>query len=138
MASIHHLPTPSHASPAVEPDRGEWGALRAELHARAEDRDLAALWADLAIDERRVILGSARLDRAAAVRPLDEMAKPDRDAIRAAIVRMSGYARRLRERLEGERPHPSRDLAAHARQALAEGNTEAALHWLSLIERGVA
>ena len=51
---------------------------------------------------------------------------------------MSQYGRRLRERLEGDRPHPSRELASHARQALAKGDTEAAEHWLALIERGVA
>ena len=69
---------------------------------------------------------------------IEDMAKADRDAIRAAIHRMSQYGRRLRERLEGDRPHPSRELASHARQALAKGDTEAAEHWLALIERGVA
>ncbi|SDK70458.1 hypothetical protein [Billgrantia gudaonensis] len=137
-AQVHPLPTPHRQPPAVEPDRGEWGALRAELHGRCADRDLAALWAELAPGERRTLLASAKLDTRDARLPIERMPQFSRNAIRAAIHRMSQYANRLRAELEGHKPHPSRELAGHARQALAEGNTEAALHWLAIIERGVA
>ncbi len=136
-ASIHTLPTPK-AQPAIERDRGDWGALRAELHSRCADQDLAELWSELGIGERKAVLASARMEPGDALISIEDMAKADRDAIRAAIHRMSQYGRRLRERLEGDRPHPSRELASHARQALAKGDTEAAEHWLALIERGVA
>lgn len=135
-ASVH--PLPSAATPRIQRDRGDWGALRAELRDRCADRDLAELWAELATGERRTLLASARLDTRDATRGIDAMPRHSRDAIRAAIHRMSAYAARLRDRLEGDRPHPSRDLAAHARAALAEGNIEAAQHWLAIIERGVA
>ncbi|WP_043515254.1 hypothetical protein, partial [Halomonas sp. BC04] len=84
------------------------------------------------------LLASAKIDPREARTPLEQMPRHNRDCIRAAVHRMSQYAGRLRDRLEGDKPHPSRELAAHARQALAEGNTKAALHWLGLIERGVA
>ncbi|MEQ4541166.1 MAG: hypothetical protein ABN479_19735 [Billgrantia sp.] len=136
-ARIHRLPTPS-TPPVVQPDRGAWGALRAELHARVADEDLVELWSGLATGERRTLLASARIDPREARTALHSMTQLDRDAIRAAIHRMSQYAGRLRGQLAGDKPHPSRELASHARQALAEGNTEAAMHWLALIERGVA
>lgn len=130
----------SHTAPSpVEPDgRAGWGALRAELHDRCEDRDLAELWAEMETAERRAVLASSRGDAGDARRAIESMPQASRDAIRSAIHRMSGYGQRLRDRLEGNRPHPSRELAAHARAALTEGNTRAALHWLTLIERGVA
>lgn len=136
-ASVHQLPTPK-APPVVQPDRGEWGALRAELHSRCADQDLAELWAQLATGERRTLLASAKLNARDSLTAIEQMPKFNRDAIRAAIHRMSQYAGRLRGKLAGDKPHPSRELASHARQALAEGNTEAAMHWLALIERGVA
>ncbi|GEN25417.1 hypothetical protein HCU01_33660 [Halomonas cupida] len=138
-ASVHQLPTPK-ALPLVQPDRGDWGALRAELHKRCADQDLAELWRDMAPGERRTLLASAAIPQADRDirQAIEDMPKPRRDAIRAAIHRMSQYASRLRERMDGERKHPSRDLASHAREALAEGNTEGALHWISMIERGVA
>ncbi|SOC56431.1 hypothetical protein SAMN05421509_10737 [Chromohalobacter canadensis] len=138
-ASVHQLPT-RHAqgTPLVESDgRAGWGALRAELHDRCEDRDLAALWDEMETAERRAVLASARGDADDARRAIESMPSATRRAIRSAIHRMSGYGKRLRDRLEGDRPHPSRELASHARAALAEGNTNAALHWLALIERGV-
>lgn len=135
-ASVHPFPA-THQPPRVTPDRGEWGALRAELHSRQQDDDLAELWAELATGERRAVLASAKLDPRDSLTPLKHQPRYNRQAIRAAIHRMSQYAHRLRDRLQGERPHPSRELAAHARVALEEGNTEAALHWLGLIERGV-
>ena len=124
--------------PRVEPDRGEWGALRAELHSRCADEDLAALWAELATGERRAVLASAKLDPSESLTPLEQQPHYNRQAIRAAIHRMSQYANRLRDRLHGERPHPSRELAANARHALEQGNTRDAMHWLALIEKGVA
>ncbi|MDL4862271.1 hypothetical protein NPJ88_007990 [Halomonas elongata] len=133
-------PFPAPARPSAEPvqqDRGEWGALRAELHSRCADEDLAALWADLAVGERRTLLASARMSSDPRV-GIHDLPKSARAALRAAIERMSQYAGRLRGHLAGNRPHPSRELAGHARQALAEGNTEAAMHWLAIIERGVA
>ncbi|RCV89698.1 hypothetical protein [Billgrantia montanilacus] len=136
-AQVHQLPT-THQPPAVQPDRGDWGALRAELHDRCADRDLAALWSELATGERKALLASAKIDPRECLTALEQMPKFNRDSIRAAVHRMSQYAARLRDRLEGDKPHPSRELAAHARQAIAEGNTKAALHWLGLIERGVA
>lgn len=135
--SVHPLPTPRRA-PVVQPDRGEWGALRAELHRRCADHDLAELWAELGTGERRTLLASARLDTRDSLAAIEHMPQFNRDAIRAAIRRMSQYASRLRGQLDGDQPHPSRELAGHARHALAEGNIEAALHWLGLIERGVA
>lgn len=136
-ATVHQLPAIQAPAP-VEADRGEWGALRAELHSRCADEDLAALWEGLKTGERRALLASARLDTREARTALERFTKFERDAIRAAVHRMSHYASQLRDRLAGERPHPSRELAAHARQALEEGNHKAALHWLGLIERGVA
>ncbi|GHB33057.1 hypothetical protein [Salinicola rhizosphaerae] len=122
----------------VQPDgRAGFGALRAELHARTEDRDLAELWTELATPERKTVLASARMEPRDATRSVEHMAKCDRDAIRAAIGRMSRYAQQLQNRLEESgRPHPSRELAANARRALSDGDTRAVLHWLDLIERG--
>lgn len=138
-ANVHRLPTPTPTPPTIiHPDRGEWGALRAELHRRCADHDLAELWAELGTGERRTLLASVKLDSRDSLTAIEHMPQFNRDAIRAAIHRMSQYASRLRGQLDGNRPHPSRELASHARQALAEGNTEAALHWLGLIERGVA
>ncbi|SDG21894.1 hypothetical protein SAMN05216571_106142 [Onishia taeanensis] len=124
--------------PQVVQDRAGFGALRAELHARVADQDLAELWAELVPGERRTLLASAQLDTREVRTGIESMPKPDRDAIRAAIRRMSQYANRLRDRLEGGGPHQSQELAAHARQALEDGNTRAAMHWLAIIERGVA
>lgn len=137
-AQVHQLPTPHRQTPAVEPDRGEWGALRAELRSRCADHDLAELWAEMPSSDRRMVMASAQLAERDPRLAIHDLPKPSREALRAAIHRMSQYASRLRDNLGGHRPHPSRDLAAHARQALAEGNTEAALHWLAIIERGVA
>lgn len=137
-ASVHPLPT-SRQHSAVQPDRGDWGALCAELRDRHADKDLAELWCTLSHPERKTLMASAsfhHLQRNPR-QTIEEMSKTDRDAIRSAIHRMSRYASRLRGQLQGDRHHPSRELASHARQALAEGNTEAALHWLSIIERGI-
>ncbi|MBB3141244.1 hypothetical protein [Halomonas organivorans] len=136
-ANVHPLPS-AQPRPAVEHDRGDWGALRAELHSRCADEDLATLWAELEPGERRTLMASARLPQRDPRVGIHELPKPSREALRAAVHRMSQYASRLRDNLGGHRPHPSRELASHARQALAEGNTEAALHWLAIIERGVA
>ena len=136
-ASVHPLPTAPQPA-AVEPDRGEWGALRAELHDRCADHDLAALWAEISAAERRMLMASAHLPQRDPRTAVEELPKPSRDAIRAAVYRMSHHAERLRGGLAGHREHPSRELASHARQALAEGNIDAALHWLAIIERGVA
>lgn len=125
-------------STAITHDRAGFGALRAELHDRAADLDLAELWEDLRRAERRAVLQSAGLVDVETTQHVGLLSKADRDAIRGAIHRMSGYASRLRDRMKGEREHPSRELAAHARQAIAEGNQKAALHWLGLIEKGVA
>ncbi|QFT84463.1 hypothetical protein FIU88_05650 [Halomonas sp. THAF12] len=137
-SNVSHLPVTHRQTPAVEPDRGEWGALRAELHDRCNDQDLATLWAELAAGERRALMASARLVERDPRLAIHDLPKPSRDALRAAIHRMSQYAAQLRDSMNGHRPHKSRELAAHARQALADGNTEAALHWLAIIERGVA
>lgn len=136
-ASVHPLPTAQYPH-VLEHDRGEWGALRAELHGRCADHDLAALWAELNPAERRMLMASAHLPQRDPRTSVEELPKSSRNAIRAAVYRMSQHAERLRGGLTGERAHPSRELAGHARQALAEGNTEAALHWLAIIERGVA
>lgn len=134
-SAVTHLPIKPR-EPVVADDRAGFGALRAELHERCADQDLAELWAGMATGERRAVLASAQLDGSNALRGIADMPKANRDAIRAAIYRMSQYGRSLRDRLEGERPHPSRELAGHARQALAEGNLKAARHWLKLIEQG--
>lgn len=122
----------------VQPDgRAGFGALRAELHARCADEDLAALWSELSLAERKAVLASARMEPRDAVFSIDRMAKSDRDSIRAAIGRMSQYAQKLRDRLNhSHRAHPSRDLAANARRALDAGDMRGAKHWLDLIERG--
>ncbi|WP_353980942.1 hypothetical protein [Salinicola endophyticus] len=130
----------------VQPDgRAGFGALRAELHARCADEDLAALWAGLKLGERKAIAASAGLhprDAEAAIAALNQV---ERDAIRAAIGRMSRYAQALHACLGSQRchaqpnarpPHPSRALAANARRALDRGDTPGARHWLGLIERG--
>jgi len=136
-ATVHQLPATQAPAP-VEADRGEWGALRAELHSRCADEDLAETWEGMNSGERKALLMSARLDPREARTPMERFTKFERDAIRAAIHRQGRHYLGLRDRLAGERPHPSRELAAHARQALEEGNHKAALHWLGLIERGVA
>ncbi|MCZ0930324.1 hypothetical protein L0636_07790 [Halomonas janggokensis] len=135
MSNVTPLPAPAQA-PAVQPDRAGFGDLRAELHRRADDLDLVELWAELPHAERRVLLKSADLKNDT-TQQISQLNKAERDALRGAIHRMSGYASRLKGTLNGHRPHPSAELASHAREALAEGNTKAALHWLSLIEKGV-
>ncbi|QHD49132.1 hypothetical protein [Vreelandella aquamarina] len=129
-------PLPVRQTPRVQQDRAGFGALRAELHQRASDQDLVVVWSDLPFAERRLVLKSAgvAVDATLAISQLD---KTERTAVRAAIHRMSEYASGLKDQLRN-RKHPSAELASHARQAIAEGNTKAALHWLSLIEKGVA
>ncbi|MFS8173317.1 hypothetical protein [Vreelandella titanicae] len=136
MANVTPLPIRK-APPRVHSDRAGFGELRAELHSRAADQDLISVWADLPFPERRFVLKSAGLT-ADATQQINQLAKPERAAVRAAIHRMSDYASGLKDQLRNRAQHPSRELASHARQALAEGNTKAALHWLSLIEKGVA
>ena len=133
MNKVAHLPRP----PRPQTDRAGFGALRAELHSRAADQDLIQVWADLPHAERRFVLKSAGLHEDATVQ-IRQLAKPEREAVRAAIHRMSRYASGLKDQLNQRTQHPSAELASHARQAIAEGNTKAALHWLSLIEKGVA
>lgn len=136
MANVTPLPT-RNAPPRVQPDRAGFGELRAELHNRVADQDLVDVWANLPHAERRLVLKSAGL-KEDATQQISQMAKPERNAVRAAIHRMSDYASGLKDQLRNRSQHPSCELASHARQALAEGNTKAALHWLSLIEKGVA
>jgi|GEM_PF-921684 len=128
--------TPANHLHLVQSDgRAGFGALRAELHARCEDEDLATLWRELMTNERKTLLASAQMEPRDALRSIGEMSKVERNAIRAAIGRMSQYALRLRDRLEtAERP--SRQMARQARQALIDGDRQAALHWLNLIEQG--
>lgn len=135
MATVTPLPA-RQTPPRVQQDRAGFGALRAELHQRAADQDLVSVWADLPFAERRLVLKSAGLS-ADATQQISQLTKPERAAVRAAIHRMSEYASGLKDQLRN-RKHPSAELASHTRQALAEGNTKAALHWLSLIEKGVA
>ncbi|MGE6581943.1 hypothetical protein ACQKD0_13150 [Vreelandella aquamarina] len=127
---------PVRQTPRVQQDRAGFGALRAELHQRAADQDLVAVWADLPFAERRLVLKSAGV-AVDATQTISQLDKAERTAVRAAIHRMSEYASGLKDQLRN-RKHPSAELASHARQAIAEGNTKAALHWLSLIEKGVA
>lgn len=129
--------TPASHLQLVQPDgRAGFGALRAELHARCEDEDLAELWAEMLTNERKAVLASAQMQPRDALRSIGEMNKVERDAIRAAIGRMSQFARRLRSELETAEP-ASRQLARRVRQALLEDDRQAALHWLNLIEQGV-
>ncbi|OLO03307.1 hypothetical protein [Salinicola socius] len=130
-------PSKAHLS-VVQPDgRAGFGALRAELHARSADQDLMVLWSELKTPERKAVLASAGMEPRDALRSIEQMSQHDRDAIRAAIGRMSRYAQQLGSRLGTERhAHPSRDLAANARRALDAGRMREALHWLDLIERG--
>ncbi|OLO05086.1 hypothetical protein [Salinicola socius] len=138
MAAATHAVTAEkqrHLS-VVQPDgRAGFGALRAELHARTEDKDLAELWADLKLAERKAVAGSAGMEAKDALRSIESLGKHDRDAIRAAIGRMSRYAQRLRQQLETS-AQPSCQMARNARQALLEDDRQAALHWLNLIEQG--
>lgn len=135
MATVTPLPA-RQTQPRVQPDRAGFGALRAELHQRAADQDLVGVWADLPFAERRLVLKSAGLS-VDATQQISQLTKAERAAVRAAIHRMSEYANGLKDQLRN-RQHPSAELASHARVALEEGNTKAALHWLSLIEKGVA
>lgn len=130
--------TPANHLQLVQPDgRAGFGALRAELHARTEDKDLAELWAGLKLAERKAVAASAGMEPKDALRSIESMGKHDRDAIRAAIGRMSRYAQQLNGRLGTPRKaHPSRALAAMARRALDAGDSRGAKHWLELIERG--
>lgn len=136
MSNVTPLPA-RQSAPAVQPDRAGFGALKAELHSRAADQDLIEVWAELPYPERRFVLKSAGL-KADATQQISQLAKPERSAVRAAIHRMSEYATGLRDQMRNRDHHPSCELASRARQAIAEGNTKAALHWLSIIERGVA
>lgn len=136
MATITHLPA-RQALPRVQSDRAGFGALRAELHKRADDLDLVELWAELPHEERRLLLKSATLPQDSTLQ-IKQLNKRERDALRGAIHRMSDYANRLKGRLQPRRQHPSRELASHAIAALKEGNAQAAHHWLSIIEGGVA
>ncbi|QEL12258.1 hypothetical protein [Kushneria phosphatilytica] len=145
-----------HAIHQQHDPRDEFLAVRAELHRRTEDLDLIELWDELQPAERQLVLRSAA-QHLVPLRPLNEI-DPDertadrivadlthcpmewmrpqaREAIRAAIHRMSTYANRLRDRMEPEGPHPSQTLAASARHALAQGDTAAAMHYLQLIEQ---
>ncbi|AZM95124.1 hypothetical protein [Vreelandella venusta] len=136
MTNVTPLPS-RQAPPRVQTDRAGFGKLRAELHSRVADQDLVNVWADLNYPERRLVLKSAGL-QVDATQQISQLSKPERDAVRSAIHRMSNYATGLRDQLRNRAQHPSCELASHARQALAEGNTKAALHWLNLIEKGVA
>lgn len=133
MSNVAHLPL----ALRIQPGRSGFGELRAELHSRVADQDLVAVWAELPFAERRLVLKSAGLETDA-TQQISQLNKPERDAVRAAIHRMSSYATGLKDQLRNRTQHPSCELASHARQALAEGNIKAALHWLSLIEKGVA
>ncbi|WP_237673664.1 hypothetical protein [Vreelandella profundi] len=135
MNNVTPLPTSS-SPPRVQSDRAGFGALRAELHKRADDLDLAELWAELPHAERRVLLKSADLQQDT-TQQISQLNKREREALRGAIHRMSDYANQLKGRLQPRRQHPSRELASHAIAALKEGNAQAAVHWLGIIERGV-
>jgi hypothetical protein len=136
MANVTPLKT-RQAPPRVQVDRAGFGELRAELHKRADDLDLVELWAELPHKERRLLLKSADLQQDSTLQ-ITQLNKRERDALRGAIHRMSNYATQLKGRLHGNRPHPSRELASHAIAALKEGNAQAAHHWLTMIEGGVA
>lgn len=137
MTATQHVTTKRHLS-VVQPDgRAGFGELRAELHARSADRDLVALWSHLKYAERRAVIASAGMAPQDTTRDIGRMSQTERNAIRAAIGRMSRYAQNLNEQLGTERrEHPSRALAAMARRALDAGDHAGAAHWLSLIERG--
>lgn len=149
MASVH----------AIRPDtvdpRTEFLVVRDELRRRTENRDLAEVWADMQPAERAVVLRSAAQhlvplrpinkidanertpDRIAdnlTRTPIEWMTPKAREAIRAAIHRMSSYASRLRDGLRSE-SHPSQALAASARLAIENGDIAAAQHYLKLIEQ---
>ncbi len=67
-------PTPRRHLALVEPDaRAGWGALRAELHARCADEDLAELWAGLKLAERKALAASAGLEARDALRGIADM-----------------------------------------------------------------
>ncbi|WP_438767953.1 hypothetical protein [Kushneria sp. TE3] len=150
MASVHAI------RPAEQIDpRAGFLAARDELRRRTENRDLAEVWTDMQPAERAVVLRSAA-QHLVPTRPLNEIPAnertPDaiannlthtpiewmtpkaREAIRAAIHRMSSYASRLRDGLRPE-SHPSQALAASARQAIEAGDIAAAQHYLKLIEQ---
>lgn len=135
MANVTPLPA-RQAPPRVQADRAGFGELRAELHKRAADLDLVELWAQLPHADRRVLLKSADVQQDSTLQ-ISQLNERERDAVRAAIHRMSNYASQLKGRLHGNRPHPSRELASHAIAALKEGNAQAAHHWLTMIEGGV-
>ncbi|MCM2973471.1 hypothetical protein [Larsenimonas suaedae] len=130
-------------------------ALRDELRSRHQDLDLIEVWEGIQPGERATLLRSAaqhlvpakpinerpvdmRTPEAIAKTlthiPMGEMPQATRDQVRAAIHRMSAYASRLKDRLAGNRPHPSQALAASARAALDKGDLTGARHFLSLIE----
>ncbi|MCE3028599.1 hypothetical protein [Salinicola sp. DM10] len=141
MRAPQRLSSPVQPPADVQPDgRAGFGALRAELHARCADEDLAALWAGLKLGERKAIAASAGLHPRDAEAAIAALSQVERDAIRAAIGRMSRYAQALHACLGSQpnarQPHPSRALAANARRALDRGDTPGARHWLGLIERG--
>lgn len=125
-----------HDGSVITEDRAGFAALRAELHERSADLDLIELWADLRRSERCAVLKSAQLDESATLK-IGQMSQTERDAVRAAIHRMSRYAGRLKDRLTGGQSAAA-GMAANAAAALSAGNQAEALHWLSMIQKEAA
>lgn len=120
---------------AITADRAGFGQLRAQLHERSADLDLVELWAELRRAERRAVLQSAQLNDDT-TQQISHFTKAERDAIRNAIHRMSGYASRLKGRLAGE--SAAAGMAANAAAALTAGDEAEVLHWLNMIQKEAA
>ena len=118
--------------------RAAFVELRTELRQRTRDDDLIALWGELSASEHRMLIASASLPRSTTLVAIEQQPHQVRDAIRAAIRRMSEYADRLGDRLDAEKTNVNVELARWARQSIELGDLNAAMHWVYMIEKGAA
>lgn len=128
---------------SVELSRAGFLALRDELHARCEDRDLAEVWQGLERSERRTVLRAAsvittsdsqgHIDNLMAM-PLLDMSRETRIAIRSAITRMSSFASRLIDGCQKHSAPRHACLAVLAQAAIKKGKPAVAARLLRWIE----
>lgn len=118
-------------------------ALRAELHARCEDHDLADVWEAMERNERRTVLRSASLITTSDSKgniddlmtmPLLDMSRETRSAIRSAITRMSSFASRLIDGCQKHSAPRHASLAVLAQAAIIQGKPAVAARLLRWIE----
>lgn len=128
---------------SVEHSRAGFLALRGELHARCEDRDLAEVWQGLERSERRTVLRAASIVTTSdsqehidnlMTMPLLDMSREARIAIRSAITRMSSFASRLQDGCRKHSAPRHASLAVLAQAAISKGKPAVAARLLRWIE----